>query len=119
MITPRDIMLGVLGAAALLAVFTMWRAHRDALSQFNALDLVMENGRVSKIALAFMIAFGVTTWAFAYLTVQGKMTEGLFLAYGSMWVAPLVVKVVFNKNEMPGTTSTTTMVQQTTEVKPP
>jgi len=115
----RDIMLGVLALGAALLVISFWRAHRDALAQFNAFDLITENGKVSKIALAFMVAFGVTTWAFAYLTIQGKMTEGLFLAYGGMWVAPLVVKVVFNKNEMPGTTSVSTLVSQTTEVTKP
>jgi len=117
--TPREIMLGVLAVAALLVVVSFWRAHRDALAQFNAFDLITENGKVSKIALAFMVAFGVTTWVIIYLTIQGKMTEGLFLAYGGMWVAPLVVKVVFNKNEMPGTTSSTTLLQQTTEVTKP
>lgn len=115
--TPRCIMLAVLGLAALAVLLSIWRAHRDALLQFNAFDLIMENGRVSKIALAFMLVLGVTTWAFVYLTIQGKMTEGLFLAYGAMWVAPLVAKVVFNKTDMPGTTSSTTLVQQTTEVK--
>lgn len=115
----REIMLGVLGIAALLLLITFWRAHRDALKQFNAFDLITENGKISKIALAFMVAFGVTTWAFAYLTIQGKMTEGLFLAYGGMWVAPLVAKVIFNKNELPGTTSTTLMSQTTTEVTKP
>lgn len=117
--TPRDIMLAVLGVGAALVLISCWHAHRSALEQFNAFDLIMENGKVSKIALAFMVAFGVTTWAFAYLTLQDKMTEGMFLAYGGMWVAPLVVKVVFNKNEMPGTTSSTTLVQQTTEVTKP
>lgn len=117
--TPRDVMLAVLGIAALLVVISFWRAHRDALAQFNAFDLIMENGRVSKIALAFMVAFGVTTWIVVYLTVRDKMTEGLFLAYGGMWVAPLVMKVVFNKNDMPGTTSSTVTVQQTTEVTKP
>lgn len=117
--TPRDVMLVVLGVAALLVVVSFWRAHRDALKQFNAFDLIMENGRVSKIALAFMIAFGVTTWIVVYLTVRDKMTEGLFLAYGGMWVVPLVAKVVFDKNEMPSTTSTTLVQQTTTEVTKP
>jgi len=117
--TPRDVMLAVLGVAAVLLVVSFWRAHRSALAQFNMFDLITENGRVSKIALAFMVAFGVTTWIVVYLTVRDKMTEGLFLAYGGLWVVPLVAKVVFDKNEMPGTTSSTVTVQQTTEVTKP
>jgi hypothetical protein len=112
-------MLCILAAAVLLVAVSFWRAHRDALVQFNAFDLIMENGRVSRIAVAFMCVLGVTTWAFVYLTIKDKMTEGIFLAYGGMWVVPLVAKVVFNKNDMPGTTSTTTVTQQTTEVTEP
>jgi hypothetical protein len=117
--TPREIALCVLAAAGLVVVVTFWRCHRDALLQFNALDLIMENGKVSKIALAFMVVLGVTTWIVAYLTLRDKMTEGYFTSYGLMWVAPLVAKVVFNKTDLPGTTSTTLMSQTTTEVTKP
>lgn len=112
--TPREVMLAVLAVGALLLIVTFWRAHRSALAQFNAFDLIMENGRVSKIALCFMTAFAVTTWLVIYLALRDKMTEGLFLAYGGMWVAPLVAKVVFDKNEAPGTTTSSTLMQQTT-----
>jgi len=115
----REIMLAVLAAVTLLMVISFWRFHRDTLVQFNALDLIMENGRVSKIAFAFMVAFAVTTWLIVYLAVTGKMSEGYLTSYGAMWVAPLVLKVVFNKNDIPGTTSTSTLLQQTTEVTKP
>lgn len=115
--TPREWMLVILAAAILSVLLSFWRAHRNALIQFSAFDLIMENGKVSKIALAFMMVLGVTTWIMIYLTIQGKMTEGYFGAYGVMWVGPLVAKVIFNKTEMPSSTSSTTMVQQTTEVK--
>jgi len=117
--TPRDVMLAVLGIAAALLVISFWRAHRDALEQFNAFDLIMENGRVSKIALAFMVAFAVTTWVIVYLALRDKLTEGYLTSYGIMWVAPLVTKVVFNKTDMPSTTSSSTLIQQTTEVTKP
>ena len=99
--TPRDVMLAVLGIAAILVVISFWRAHRDALAHFNAFDLIMENGRVSKIALAFMVAFAVTTWVIVYLALRDKLTEGYLTSYGVMWVAPLVAKVVFNNLNLP------------------
>lgn len=108
-------MLVVLAAAGLLALLTFYRAHRNALLQFNAFDLIMVDGKVDRVALAFMVAFAVTTWAFAYLTIQGKMTDTLFGVYGGMWVAPLVLKVVFNKSDPAGITSTTMTVQQVTK----
>jgi hypothetical protein len=100
-VTPRDWMLAILVLAVFSVLLSFWRAHHSALIQFSAFDLVMENGRVSKIAVAFMLVLGVTTWTIVYLTIRDKLTEGYFLAYGAMWVGPLVAKVVFNKTEMP------------------
>lgn len=99
--TARYIMGVLLAAGLLAAVLSMWRAHRDALVEFNAFDLLMENGRVSKIAVAYMLVLGVTTWTIVLLTIRDKLTEGYFLAYGGMWVGPLVAKVVFNKSDPP------------------
>ena len=108
-------MQAVLAVTFLVVLLSFWRAHHNKSSIFNAFDLVMENGRVSKIAVSFMGVFGVTTWVIIDLQVSGKLTEGFFATYGAMWVAPLVAKVVFNKSEMPtGTTltSTTTVTEK-------
>lgn len=117
--TPREIMLGVLAGAALLVLITMWRAHRDALSQFNAFDLIMENGRVSKIAFSYMLVLVVSTWVIVLMVWRDKLTEGMFGLYLAAWVGPLVAKLVFNKNDLPGTVSSTMTLQQTTEVTKP
>lgn len=117
--TPREIMLAILGVATLLVLVSFWRAHRDALAKFNAFDLIMENGRVSKIAVAFMIVLGVSTWVIVLLAIRDKLTEGIFAAWLAAWVTPLVAKVVFGKNDMPSTTSTMLVQQTTTEVTNP
>jgi len=104
-----DWMLIVLAGAALFVLLSFWRAHRTPGFDFNAFDLVMENGKVSKIAFTFMTAFAVTTWILIDLQLKGKMTEGYLTTYGAMWVASLVARVVFNKTDPPeaGTTITT------------
>lgn len=85
---------------ALIGIFvSFWRAHHSKTFEFNAFDLLMENGRVSKIAVAFMGVLAVTTWVIVDLQITGKMTEGYLTTYGAMWVTPLVAKVVFNKQE--------------------
>ncbi len=97
-INPMHIIL----ALAIIAItFTLWQAHRRPDIQFNALDLLMENGRVSRISVAFMLVLVVTTWVIVDLQIHAKLTEGFFTAYGLMWVGPLVAKVVFNKTEPP------------------
>lgn len=93
--------VAVLLIAALAVVWTLWRAHQRADIDFNLLDLLMEGGRVSKIAVAFMLVLGVSTWVIVSLTVNNRLTEGYFSAYGAMWVAPLVARVVFSKTEPP------------------
>lgn len=87
---------------ALIAILvSFWRAHHSQTFEFNAFDLLMENGKVSKIAVAFMGVLAVTTWIMVDLQVTGKMTEGYLTTYGAMWVTPLIARVVFNKQESP------------------
>lgn len=89
----------VLGLIAIFVSF--WRAHHSKTFEFNAFDLLMENGKVSKIAVAFMGVLAVTTWVIVDLQITGRMTEGYLTTYGAMWVTPLVARVVFNKQESP------------------
>lgn len=88
-----------LGLALVAILVSFWRAHHSKTFEFNAFDLLMENGRVSKIAVAFMGVLAVTTWVIVDLQITGKMTEGYLTTYGAMWVTPLVAKVVFNKSD--------------------
>lgn len=110
-------MQAILAGAAVLVIVSFWRAHRTPGFSFNAFDLIMEDGRVSRIALAFMLVLAVTTWIMIDLQINGKMSEGYLTTYGAMWVLPLVAKVVFNKTDMPAGTSlvsTMTVTQETT-----
>lgn len=117
MIRP-DLMQIILALAAVLVVLSFWRAHHKKDVDFNVFDLIMENGRVSKIALAFMIVLAVTTWVVVDLQIKGHLTEGYFTTYGAMWVIPLVAKVVFNKSEMPTVTTITTKIDSTEKTAP-
>jgi len=108
---PMIIILAI-GVAAILVAF--YRAHRRAGFDFNAFDLVMEDGKVNKIAVAFMLVLLVTTWVIIDQQLKGNLSEGMFGLYGGMWVIPLVAKVVFQKTEMPGTTTMSSMTSTTT-----
>jgi len=89
----------ILAIAFVVIAFSFYTAHRSTALQFNVFDLVMNRGKVDKIAVAFMLVLGVTTWVIIDLQVNGKLTEGYFTMYGGLWVTPLVAKVVFNKQE--------------------
>ena len=106
----------LIGALAL--VWSMYRAHKDPSINFNLLDLLMDNGRISKTAFAFMLTLSVTSWIMLRLTLDGKLTEGYFTGYGLMWVGPLVAKM-FAAPTPPGTTTTDTSSKTTTTMEKP
>ena len=89
-----DYSLLVVVLVLLLVLFFMWRAHRDPAVDFNLLDLVMENGRVSKAAFVLMGAFIITTFVIFHMTLNGKMTEGYFTIYGATWIAPVLTRML-------------------------
>jgi hypothetical protein len=98
-----DWMLTILASCAVVVVVSFWQAHRRPGFDFNAFDLVTENGKVSNEKFTFMCAFAMTTWLMVDLHLKGKMTEGYLGLYIAAWVGPLVAKVIFKKTDMPGT----------------
>ena len=89
----------------LLVTWSFYRAQRDENIAFNLLDLVMENGRVSKLAFAFMTGLVCLTWIMIKLTQAGKMTEGYVGLYGAIIIAPVIAKL-FSTPPPAGTTTT-------------
>lgn len=114
-----DWMNTLLLGAVIVLVIVAWRAQRSPSIQFNILDLITEGGQISKIAFVFMVAFIVSTWVIVDQQINEKLTEGTFGLWLASWVGPLVVKVVFNKNEMPGSTTLTAVSSKTVEVTEP
>ena len=100
---------------ALVIAWSVYRAHRrndGAFENFNILDLLLENGRVSRLACAFMATLVVTSWIMVRLTLDGKMTEGYLIGYGGMWVAPIVAKLFTPQPASSTMTATTTVTEQ-------
>lgn len=83
---------GAMLIVALVIAWSLYRANRD-IANFNLLDLIMENGRVSKIACVFLGSFATFSWVMVRLTIDGKMTEGYIGLYGATWVAPILAKL--------------------------
>lgn len=85
----------------LLAVFViiaLWavKLHFDNNTNFDLLDLFMENGRISKAATVMMLSFILTSWMMVYLTLHSKITEGYMGMYAAAWIAPVVVRLITN-----------------------
>lgn len=99
---------GALLIVALAVAWSFYRAQKDRTITFNLLDLIIENGRVSKLACVFMGAFAVSSWVVIKVALDGKMTEGLFMAYGTVWVAPIIAKLFTPQAAISVTTTTAT-----------
>jgi len=87
---PADAALLIL---AMVVAWSLYRAHRDKGTTFDLLDLLVENGRVSKLACVFLGSFGVSSWIMIRVTLDGKMNELMFGAYAAAWIAPIIAKL--------------------------
>lgn len=83
--------------AVLGIIWSIYRLHLNPAVNFNMLDLLLEGGKVSKVSCLVMGAFFVTSWIMVDLQAHGKMTEMFFAGYGSLWVAPLLVRLFNTK----------------------
>jgi len=77
----------------LLVVWSIYNAHRDPGLSFNFFDLLMENGRLSKLSCMALGSWALHTWIMIDLEVSGKMTETYITTYGTIWVAPILLKL--------------------------
>lgn len=98
----------------LIAAWSVYRANRTAGNNFDLLDMLRENGKVSKVACVFMGSWAALTYVFIGMYIAGKMTEGLFGLFGGITITPLIAKM-FAPAPAPSTTTTTTL--SSTEVK--
>lgn len=102
-----DIVLYALLAVIVVGiVVSFYRYQKDPVNTFNILDLLLENGRVSRLATAFMATLVVTSWVIIKLAVDGKMTEGYLMAFGGMWIAPIISKMFATNNAAKSSTTT-------------
>jgi len=74
-------------------LWSVYRMQRDPTVDFNLLDLLIENRKVSKVSCLVMGAFFTTSWIMLDLQFHGKMTEGYMGLYGATWVAPLLARL--------------------------
>lgn len=95
----------------LALVWSFYQAHRDPHNHFSIFDLVMDGGRVSKMAVVFMGSFATLTWIMVRLTIDGKMNEGYFTSYGAVCFAPLIAKM-FSTQQASSMTTTTSTTQE-------
>ena len=78
---------------ALMVAWSFYRAHRNRTFQFDVFDIIMDGGRVSRLACIAMGAFVVASWVMLRLTLDSKMTEGYLGLYLGACFSPIVAKL--------------------------
>jgi Ca2+/Na+ antiporter len=68
------------------AVTGFVRAVSNSKNDFNLLDLFVEGGKLGGSKMRVNGAWLVSTWAFIYFTVDGKLTEWYVAAYLTAFV---------------------------------
>lgn len=90
------------GLFIVLAIaLSVYKAHMNPENDINVFDLLMENHRISRIACVFIGTWAALTYVFIGTFLQGKMTEGLFTAYGGLFIVPLIAKMFAGPSNQP------------------
>lgn len=84
----------VYGVVALIVALWLYRAHINPQVDLDLYDLIKENGRLSKIAVAFLVTLGTSSWYIVHEATDGTLTDIAFGAYLTAWVAPIVAHVI-------------------------
>ena len=87
---PKIVMGAVFGLLMVLAGITLWKIHTDT-KQPSLLDLLTSTDKKGKVRFdarkCFEAgAFATSTWAFVFITIDGKLTEWFFAGYMAAWV---------------------------------
>lgn len=110
------LMQGLAWLIGLLVVWSIYRAQKNVeFKEFNLFDLLMENGKLSRIACVFIGTWTVTSLIMWQLVVDAKMTEGYFTAYAAAWIAPIISKLFAPPLSVSSSSSTTTSTVEVTK----
>lgn len=95
----RICLVVLLLTVAFILVRSLLRRDKNDRSVISIDELFTDDaGKTSKTAVVFIASFIFTTWVGIWMTLNGKMDTGFLMAYGSLWVTPVVAKVIFNKS---------------------
>lgn len=100
LLTKDNIVALVFAFAAIVALLALWWWHHSDKTDVDLTDLLMENGRLSKMAITWLGSFAVMTFGFVYLLMTKALTDTYALLYAGTWAAPIITKLFAVKPEL-------------------
>ena len=70
-----------------------WQKDNTDFKDFNLTDLLMENGKLSKMAVTWMGSFTVMSFGFIHMVVNEKLTDTYAGLYAATWAVPILTKM--------------------------
>jgi nitrogen fixation-related uncharacterized protein len=92
-----SLILGILIMALIL-----WNVQRDQNNDFDIMDLICRDGRVSEHKFMRFTAFAVSTWGFVYLIFYNRMTEWYFTGYMVAWTGSALINKWLDRRNQSG-----------------
>ena len=100
-IEKHDLVAIIFLLVALGVVLTLYVWHRNKESPVDLSDLLMENGKLSKMAFTWLGSFIVMSFGFMYAVIQGKLSDAYAALYAATWAIPIVTKMFAVKPTTP------------------
>jgi len=76
-----------------------WQRDEKKYADFDLTDLLMENGRLSRLAFTWLGSFMVMSFGFIYLLLTKGLTDTYALLYAGTWAVPIITKMFAIKKE--------------------
>lgn len=87
----------VLMVCAFTVLLSAWFWQRDPHVNFDLLDLISDNGKLSLFRTGQLVALLTSTWAFVALTRAGNLTEIFYLTYMATWAGANIANKVIDR----------------------
>ena len=76
-----------------------WQRDEKKYVDFDLTDLLMENGRLSRLAFTWLGSFMVMSFGFIYLLLTKGLTDTYALLYAGTWAVPIITKMFAIRKE--------------------
>ncbi len=93
MIDRIDIVGLIFSALIMLISILLWLWHRNKDVDVDLTDLLMENGRLSRLAFTWLGAFLVMSFGFIYAVIHKNLSDVYAALYATTWAVPIVTKL--------------------------
>lgn len=96
-----DVVTAIFAIVLLIICYIVYRWNKDSENPFELKDLVMENGKASKLAFTWLGSFLIMTYGFVHMIIHNTLTDSYAALYSATWAAGIGLKMFAPRKEDP------------------